>query len=321
MNCKPVIVCLTPVKNEAWILGRFISATSLWADYIIIADQNSTDGSQDIAKKYPKVILINNPQEEYNEVDRQRLLLAEARKIKGRKLLITLDADEVFTSGFQRTKEWTDMLNAEVGQVFGFQWINLMPGFEKAWIPSGHFPWAMIDNGSEHHGSLIHSPRLPVEDWDKVIKLTHIKVIHFQYINWSRMNSKHNFYQCLERLKYPHKASVDIYRMYHHMYNIDKSQVLLFKDSWVEEYDQKGIKFNTPAVSVRNWFDDEVELLLEKFGGNTFRKVSIWDTKWRVKDPRSFLDKLIHIYLFRSQRFVDNKLIVKIDRFLRFYYK
>jgi glycosyltransferase involved in cell wall biosynthesis len=48
---KPTIICLTPVKNEAWLLDRFLQATSLWADFIIIADQMSTDGSQEIAKK------------------------------------------------------------------------------------------------------------------------------------------------------------------------------------------------------------------------------------------------------------------------------
>ena len=35
------IICLTPVKNEGWILERFLKCTSLWADYIIIADQSS----------------------------------------------------------------------------------------------------------------------------------------------------------------------------------------------------------------------------------------------------------------------------------------
>ncbi|MDR1737564.1 MAG: hypothetical protein LBR66_01915 [Candidatus Symbiothrix sp.] len=27
---KPAIICLTPVKNEAWILDRFLTAASLW---------------------------------------------------------------------------------------------------------------------------------------------------------------------------------------------------------------------------------------------------------------------------------------------------
>ncbi|GAG56902.1 unnamed protein product, partial [marine sediment metagenome] len=49
---RPKIICLTPVKNEAWILDNFIKCASLWADHIIIADQDSTDDARKIAKKY-----------------------------------------------------------------------------------------------------------------------------------------------------------------------------------------------------------------------------------------------------------------------------
>ena len=49
---KPLLVVLTPVFNEAWILPAFLKATSLWADYIIIADQMSTDGSREIYKEF-----------------------------------------------------------------------------------------------------------------------------------------------------------------------------------------------------------------------------------------------------------------------------
>ena len=43
---KPLLIDLTPVFNEAWVLPAFLKATSLWADYIIIADQMSTDGDE-----------------------------------------------------------------------------------------------------------------------------------------------------------------------------------------------------------------------------------------------------------------------------------
>ena len=64
MNERPTIIVITPVRNEAWVLRAFLEATSLWADYIIIADQMSTDGSREIAKKYPKVVLIDNDNKE-----------------------------------------------------------------------------------------------------------------------------------------------------------------------------------------------------------------------------------------------------------------
>jgi len=71
----PKIVVITPVKSKAWILDRFLATTSHFADHIIIADQDSTDGSQEICKRYPKVILIRNDSSEYSEARRQTLLL------------------------------------------------------------------------------------------------------------------------------------------------------------------------------------------------------------------------------------------------------
>ena len=98
---KPLVFCLTPVKNEAWILERFLSCASLWADKIIIADQGSTDGSKEIAAKFAKVITIDNPSTVLNEFNRQQLLLAEARRISSDpKVLLALDADEFLSSNF-----------------------------------------------------------------------------------------------------------------------------------------------------------------------------------------------------------------------------
>ena len=109
---KPKIICLTPVKNESWILDIFLKSTSLWADYIIIADQFSTDNSRDIVRKYSKAILVENNNSAYDEAYRQRLLINEARKIEGKKLFITLDADEIFTPDLFLSNEWESICGA-----------------------------------------------------------------------------------------------------------------------------------------------------------------------------------------------------------------
>ena len=102
---KPLLICMTPIRNEAWVLHAFLKATSIWADYIIIADQLSTDGSREIALSYPKVILIDNNHPDYNEADRQKMLIDRARQIEGDKILFGLDADEIFAANFQETND------------------------------------------------------------------------------------------------------------------------------------------------------------------------------------------------------------------------
>src|SRR5207247_9635192 len=61
------VVVVTPVRNEAWILERFLSVTSRFADHIIVADQRSSDGSRAICSRYPNVTVIDNPTDEFNE--------------------------------------------------------------------------------------------------------------------------------------------------------------------------------------------------------------------------------------------------------------
>ena len=122
MKNKPLLICMTPVRNEAWVLHAFLKATSLWADYIIIADQMSIDGSREIALSYPKVILIENNNPDFNEAERQKLLIDKAREIKGDKILFGLDADEIFSANFQETEDWNKILTSKPGDVFWFKW-------------------------------------------------------------------------------------------------------------------------------------------------------------------------------------------------------
>lgn len=329
MDNKPAIICLTPVKNEAWILDLFLRCTSLWADYIIIADQNSSDESREIALKYPKVILIDNKSTEYSENERQKLLIDKARSIEGKKLLVTLDADEFFTSDFQNTAEWDAMLKGIPGDSFGFRWINILPGFKKGW-ETKHFIWAMIDDGKEHKGEYIHSPRIPVTNQNRIIYFERIKVLHFQYINWERMESKHRYYQCLERVKYPEKRSIDLYRRYHHMNSVKWWELIDLNDTLFSEYESLGIKIREqPIENKAYWFDNEVLDLFRKYGLKKFKKESIWQANWNeiahifklsfdnnLKDPRGLVDKLFHFWLKSTQLQKDKNIVRRIDRII-----
>lgn len=192
---KPKVICLTPVKNESWILEKFLMTTSLWADHIIIADQFSDDNSREIAKKFEKVILIKNPSIEFNEPERQKLLIEAARKIEGRKLLITLDADEFLTANYHNSTEWQFIMSAPPGTIIRFKWVNLKPGMMKYWSPDVFFPWGFMDDGTEHMGSIIHSTRIPMPLNAMMIDLNEVRVLHYQYTDWERMASKHRWYQ------------------------------------------------------------------------------------------------------------------------------
>src|SRR5687768_525765 len=113
---KPPIVVLTPLKNDAWILRRFLEVTSAFADRIVIADQNSTDGGREICAEFDRVTLIDNPDEKFNEAERQQLLIATARSLVPMpRILIALDADEILAANAMGSEGWQVMLDAAPG--------------------------------------------------------------------------------------------------------------------------------------------------------------------------------------------------------------
>ncbi len=331
MNNKVTIICLTPVKNEAWILDKFLKSASLWADYIIIADQNSTDGSIEIAKKYPKVILVENNSAEFNENQRQKLLINEARKIGGPKILIALDADEFFTANFQESTEWQMILNSKPGDAFYIKWLNIYSNRKFGWFQESSHVFAIFDDDSPHIGSYIHSERLPVSKNSNKIIITSIFILHLQYIFWKRMESKQRYYQCLEVIKYPEKHPIDIYRKYNHMYAIPKSIRVTLNKKFFSIYLQNGIDILEKPKGKYFWFDREVLEFFMKYSTKNFSKLGIWGVNWSkraykfgynpISDPRTLLDKIVHIWLKLTQKYKDTYFVTRIEKTIRYRFK
>jgi hypothetical protein len=327
---KPKIICLTPVKNESWILEKFLMATSLWADHIVIADQFSDDESREIAGKFPKVVLVRNLSVDFNEPERQKLLIDTARKIEGPRLLITLDADEFLTANFHDSDEWKFIMRAPPGTAIRFKCVNLKPDFKKYWSPNMYFPWGFMDDGSEHVGSIIHSTRIPMPSNSMKVDLEEINVLHFQYVDWERMASKHRWYQCWEILNRPNRSALDIYQQYHHMYEVKDDDLLEVKSEWFDYYLANNLDIRGIKKEGIYWWDREVLGYFQRFGAGQFSKLDIWDADWKKlgdyfklerissnDDPRRYLDKIILEWL-KSGQYKNptafNRIILKLLR-------
>lgn len=313
MTGRPVI-CLTPVKNEAWILERFLQAASLWADYIIVADQQSSDASREIAASFPKVTLVDNRETTYNEQRRQQLLIDTARSVAPQGLLIALDADEFLTANVFTSVAWQRVKEAPPGTVIEFRWANVRPDLRHYWLSPTIHPWGFVDDGRPHSGREIHSVRVPRPPGAPTITLDDIRVLHYQYANWERMQSKHRWYQCWERVRYPKRRAVDIYRLYHHMDYIPARQLSPIPREWVDGYTAHGIDLSSFAPSALYWWDREVLALFAQYGTRTFRREAVWDFDWTsvarhvygddapaISDPRGLFDRLMHGWLRATQ--------------------
>ena len=271
---KAQVICLTPTKNEEWIIERFVKAASLWADIIIIADQMSTDKTVEIAKQYSKVQIVMNESETFNENERQKLLINEARKIPGKKLLLALDADEFLTANFHGSSEWKEMLHADEGTVFSMEWPFIKDDFEHYWeVADSYRKFAVMDDGSEHGGSAMHSVRIPFSLDANNVFIKEIKVMHFQYTDWKRMESKHLWYQCYEHVMNPKKSYFEIYRMYHHMYV--KQAYKEIPHEWFEYYEDNQVGLKVIPYETTYWWDKEVEKYIEDYSADYFKYIDI----------------------------------------------
>ena len=333
---KPTIVCLTPVRNEAWILDRFLQCASLWADHIIIADQ-STDSSAEIARRYPKVTVVHNPSTEHNDAERQKLTLAAARQIPGPRLLITLDADEAFTANFMTSPEWQTLLNTPVGTAVRFKWVNLMDDLEHYWTAPWDYAWGYMDDGSEPDWGILHTTRIPAPLNAPDILMRDIKVMHYAFTDAARRESKWRWYQCFEQIVNPHRSAIELYRQYHEADSLRPDQVRPIPNHWLQGYAEQGIDMTSVHRPQRPRWDKELVDMLDKYGPTHFRRQNIWSVNWTavhceiygkapsrsLSDPRSKLDKWVHRWLQASQAYYqpynqtfDIRLIEKVLKLL-----
>lgn len=312
---RPQLICVTPTRNEAWIIERFLRAAELWADHIVVADQGSTDETVAIARQFKKVSIVSNGSERYDEGQRQTLLLSAARRFSGPRVIIALDADEFLTPNWTESAEWGTALAAEPGAVLAFDWVNVLPPGDRAWVPPQKMIYGFVDDGSEHRGEAIHSTRLPVPTGASVLELDDVKVLHHQYTDWPRMKSKQRWYQCWELLNNQDKRPIQLYRQYHGMDAFPLDQVRALNPAWLEKYAELGIDLSPRASEGPFWWDEDVLHWMLENGPRAFARLDVWDTDWSdtavklnrrrdalsLTDPRTRLERAVHRWLRRTQ--------------------
>lgn len=327
INNRPLIVVMTPVRNEAWVLRAFLEATSLWADYIIIADQMSTDGSREIAKSYEKVILIDNKNPEFNEAERQAMLVAKAREVAAGRdtLLWGLDADEVLAANTFETEDWRHILNSVPGDVFWFKWAEICPNQKEYWLSkTTYYPWLFHDDGKEPHGNYVrnmHSMRIPYPIEEKqMYYVDDFRVLHLAYLNEHRVASKRRFYRFVD-WEMNHRHPVSLNRNYAQMSK--SNQVLPLPDNFLYHKDEYAFDLlQSVDTEVAKCYMDEY--VVERFSRHSLkelRKLDIWDEvfieTYSLKDPRRAMDKWIHSYLRKTALKKDEKVIRLIDKVIK----
>jgi glycosyltransferase involved in cell wall biosynthesis len=316
MQNRPTVICLTPVKNEAWILRRFLQCASLWADHIIIADQGSDDGSAEIARAFPKVRLIHNPMREFDGAQMRALLLDAARELPGPRLLMSLDADEVLSANFLDSPEWNTLLSAPPGTVVSLRWPIIRGDMQTYWAGPAHMPIGFMDDGSTLTSRKIHEQRIPQPLGAPHLLLQDIYLIHYVGADPARWESKHRWYQCWERLNRPQRRPIENYRFYHRIDAIPAAEIKeIPHGKWFKGYENRGVDMTSVTREPIYRWDAEVLEWFQQHGIQRFRREAVWDSDWTdiytkihhkeppisLADPRSKFDRRVHSWLAYTQ--------------------
>ena len=324
---NPIHIVMTPVRNEAWVLRAFLESTSRWADYIIIADQMSTDGSREIAAQYEKVILIDNKNPEFNEAERQAMLVAKAREVAAGRdtLLWGLDADEILAANFRGTEDWEHILNSVPGDVFWFKWAEICPNQKEYWLsPTTYYPWLFHDDGKEPHGNYVrnmHSMRIPYPIEEKqMYYVDDFRVLHLAYLNPFRTRAKRRFY-CFVDWEMNSRTPITLIRSYTQTKKDDAVEPMDGAMLYSMEKDGFDALSFVETSGTRCWFDDYIVERLSRHPMKQLRKIPIWDKEfceqYQLDDPRTCWDKVIHYYgsitRLKSKRFI----VRAIDKVLK----
>ena len=339
---KPIHIVMTPTRNEAWVIRAFLECNGLWADYIIICDQMSTDGTREIIQEYSRrmghlkldignlphraeVIMIDNKNPEFNEAERQGMLVAKAREVAAGRdtLLWGLDADEILPANWRKTEDGKKILNSKKGDVFWFKWAQLTPD-KKHYGDSSYYPWLFHDDGIEPHGNYVrkmHSMRIPypIEEKQKYY-IKDFRVLHCGLLDPMRIAAKNRFYQFVD-WDINHRSPVALARMYaaHRVENQVIDDRFMLADADI------AFPFDLWSMieigGVHTWLDDYVCEKLSKYPIQQLRKLDVWDEDfmhlYSIEDKRRLVDKGIHQYLHRTNKISHKFLIRVVDYVLK----
>lgn len=330
---KPLLIVVSIVRNEAWVLNAFLSAASLWADMIVIADQMSTDGSREIYKQYPKVHVIDNDMPNMHQAAARRLVLEETRRIlngNDNAILFALDADEILGGNFMQSPDWKQIIYSKPNDCFEWRWMNLLPGDTQRCTYSIPTYWGVHVSEQMWDGifpdNKVHEWRLPFPNsGSNEIELYSVFSIHFFQYNRKRQWSKVRFYQVNSLEDRARYNVINLYRQYHSGSKQEYHQVPA--DAYAF-YQQNGldvlslIETNDDAPH----FTEEVKSYFSKYGTSKYAMLDIWDKEWCEKNniaipQRTAWQKLVMWYLKKSTPYFRSIFIRGIDYLLKKLYK
>jgi glycosyltransferase involved in cell wall biosynthesis len=284
MADRPSLVVLTPVRNEGWILERFLQVTSRVADHIILADQGSTDDSRAIAARFENVTVIDNPDPGYSEATRQQLLLDAARRmVPGPRVLLAIDADEIIAADGPNSVGWRTMMSAAPGTVLEFERIDLHYHTDRCLRHDEWRPFGYVDDGAEHQGRWIHSMRIPFPPARPRVRLNSVRLLHYAGVRPTGFAARLRWYSVLENTMgtCPHVFKRRL-RYHNHLDPTGDARVEPARPEWFQGWEDVGIDMHSISDAPFHWYDVEVLRTFGEKGTGRYWLDDVWRFDWEA---------------------------------------
>jgi len=271
------IIGLLPVKNEAWVLPHALASLTAFCDVVIVADQNSDDGSREICRTFPKVVLIESAESRTCTRARWQLLDA-ARSYDGFNLLWSTDADELVSPSAARS--FIDRRRGELtpGTIVECRYVHLWGGFDRYRVFSVHYApkWkelALVDDRrmdwNRAHLLSLHEPRVPIDGAAKTIQAD-VTVLHLQWLLPNRTQSRQAWYRCREWLDGRDAAGIN--ERYQGTLPAPRARTEQVPPAWVRD-----VTFPDLAVDAEeSWTDRDLGRWFSEHTPQHFEPLEIW---------------------------------------------
>lgn len=219
------LICLMPVRNEAWCLGLTARAVLMWCDELVILDHASADPTPaiiwELANEYGgRITSMFEEDPQWNEMAHRQRLLCAARE-QGATHIVMVDSDEILTGNLlPQINEYVK--RAPQGTILQIPWLAMRGSIHRyhasgvwaeqdvsmAFRDDQRYHWAAREGYDFHHR---HPMGLPFAA-SKPIRRNQGGLMHLQFVSDRRLRAKQYLYQLTERLRWPTREPVEVVR-------------------------------------------------------------------------------------------------------------
>lgn len=279
-----------------------MKTTLQWADQIVLSDQGDDGYPEKLAEIHPRITVIKNPSKVFNERENRLRLLQEARARFGLCVLVSLDADERLSANVLSDHFRDKLLALEPGTAVRIPFANLTPEGSYWEVPLD--PICFADDGrSPDNVKEIHFPRTCFRVFNHIID-SELRVLHLQYLNSNRYDSKVRWYQLLEVTQLGTVNPLTLYRKYRHRDAIRDADLREVPVSWTASYREIGIDPLGADLSEAPWWQEDSQKMLHGLSGyNCVLALSFIARDTKARENLKKADSLILHYLEKTQRY------------------